>query len=50
VELLYQSVGFRWAANLEGLDAEEIARFLGYVDTIPNDPVVVAAQTLELGN
>lgn len=50
VELLYQSVGYRWAANLEGLDAEEIARFLGYVDTIPNDPVVVAAQTLELGN
>jgi hypothetical protein len=50
VELLYQSVGYRWAANLEGLDAEEIARFLGYVDTIPNAPAVVAAQTLEVGN
>jgi hypothetical protein len=50
VELLYQSIGYRWAANLEGLDAEEIGRFLGYVDAIPNDPVVVATQTLELGN
>lgn len=48
-ELLYQSVGFRWARNLEGLDGPEIGRFLGYLEALPPLPVVVAeaSQTLE---
>ena len=50
VELLYQSIGYRWAANLGGLEAPEISRFLGYYEAIPNVPVVVAAQTIELGD
>lgn len=29
-ELLYESIGFRWARNLEGYDAHEPRRFLGY--------------------
>jgi hypothetical protein len=50
VELLYQSIGYRWAANLGGLEAEEISRFLGYYEALPNTPVVVASQTVELGD
>jgi hypothetical protein len=30
VELLYEPIGFRWAHNLEGYDAPEPRRFLGY--------------------
>jgi len=45
VELLYQSIGFRWAENLRGGEAEEIDRFLRYYDTVPNLPVVVASIT-----
>jgi hypothetical protein len=29
-ELLYESIGFRWARNLESYDAHEPRRFLGY--------------------
>jgi hypothetical protein len=50
VELLYQSIGFRWAENLRGVDAPEVRRFIGYYDAIPNLPVVVASATLELDN
>jgi hypothetical protein len=49
VELLYQSIGYRWAANLGDLQAEQISQFLGYYEAIPNTPVVVASQTVELG-
>ncbi|HEY70793.1 MAG TPA: hypothetical protein G4O08_09435 [Anaerolineae bacterium] len=47
VEVLYQSVGFRWAENLRGLDAAEIERFLEYYDAVPNIPEVVATATYE---
>ena len=50
VELLYQSISFRWANNLRDKDAEEIQRFLRYIDTVPNLPVVIAATTVEIGN
>lgn len=49
VELLYQSVGYRWAENLRRIGATiaaeaapEPARFLDYYEAIPNLPVVVA--------
>jgi hypothetical protein len=29
-ELLYQTIGYRWAMNLEGYDDFEPQRFLGY--------------------
>ena len=29
-ELLYESIGYRWAHNLEAYDAFEPKRFLGY--------------------
>ena len=44
-ELLYQSIGFRWAENMRDIQAEEIDRFLRYYDTVPNLPVVVASIT-----
>lgn len=50
VELLYQSVGFRWAHNLGDVQAEEVSRFLGYYGNVPNVPVVISAQTLVLGD
>ncbi len=48
VELLYQSIGYRWVENLRGLEGEEVARFIGFYDAVPNLPVVVARQTVEL--
>jgi len=50
VELLYQSIGYRWAANLDGLESLETRRFLEYYEAIPNLPIVVATQTVELGD
>jgi hypothetical protein len=45
VELLYQSVGFRWAENLRQLPGPEIERFLGYVQAANNSPLTVASDS-----
>jgi hypothetical protein len=50
VELLYQSVGYRWAENLRRHEAPETDRFLGYYEAVPNRPVVVARATAEVGD
>jgi hypothetical protein len=50
VELLYQSVGYRWAENLRRHKASETDRFLGYYEAVPNLPVVVARATAEVGD
>ncbi len=50
VELLYQSVGYRWAQNMGQHDALEIARFLNYYQAVPNLPVVVATTTVVVGS
>ena len=53
VQLLYQSVGYRWVENFRPYDvaeAPEVSRFLRYYDATPNVPVVVSSQTLTLGN
>jgi hypothetical protein len=42
LELLYQSIGTRWAENLRQHDAPEIANFLSSYEAVPNEPVVVA--------
>jgi hypothetical protein len=47
-EVLYQSIGFRWADNLRGGDGPEVGRFLSYYDRVPNQPVVVASTTTEV--
>lgn len=50
VELLYQSIGYRWAQNLGMHATAEVERFLDYYDRLPNTPVVIASQTTEVGN
>ncbi len=42
-ELLYQSIGYRWAENLRSHEGGEIDRFLEYYDSIPNAPVIIAS-------
>jgi hypothetical protein len=43
VELLYQSIGYRWAHNLERYDAVEPKRFVGYYnDTAAGSAIPVA--------
>jgi hypothetical protein len=49
VELLYQSVGYRWAENLRATEAPEIGAFLGYYDAVPNEPVVAGYAVAEVG-
>ena len=49
VELLYQSIGFRWMENLRAYgDLDEVARFLRYTQDVPNLPVVVASASVTL--
>ena len=50
IELLYQTISFRWADNLREKDTYEIQRFLRYMDTVPNLPVVIASTSVEAGN
>jgi hypothetical protein len=46
VELRYQSIGYRWATNLESVKADEPARFVQYYQaTVPGSSVVVASAT-----
>lgn len=43
VELRYQSIGFRWASNLEPIKAGEPARFVSYYRaTAPGSSIIVA--------
>jgi hypothetical protein len=48
VELLYQSIAYRWAENLRGGEGEEIGDFMGYYDGLSNAPVVVASSVVEV--
>lgn len=48
VELLYQSIGYRWAENLRQHEANEIARFLSYYEAVPNLPVAVTSAKVEV--
>ena len=44
VELRYQSIGFRWARNLEGYDAREPRAFLRYYDSLASESSVVVSR------
>lgn len=48
VELLYQTISYRWAQKLRGFDAEEPQRFVKYYEAVPNLPVVVATGEAEV--
>ena len=43
VELLYQSIGYRWAQNLMQDATPEALTFGGYYATVPNLPLVAAS-------
>ena len=49
-ELLYQSIGFRWAQNLARFDALEPQRFISYYEAVANIPTLVSSATVEIGN
>jgi hypothetical protein len=45
VELRYQPIGYRWAHNLDGYDAAEPKRFVGYYNTLAAESSVVITRT-----
>jgi hypothetical protein len=47
VELLYQSIGYRWIDNLAQYEGPEIARFVSYSRSVPNVPLTVSRVTEE---
>ena len=49
VELLYQSIGYRWANNLDSYDAPEPKRFVSYYRSMSStSSVLVATATTQL--
>jgi hypothetical protein len=50
IELLYQSIGYRWVENLDAFSATEVERFLGNYNAVPNNPVVIDSIQVELEN
>jgi hypothetical protein len=49
VELLYQSLSYRWVENLRPVAAKEIDQFMQYYDAIPNEPIQIESLTMEIG-
>ena len=45
VELLYQTLSFRWTQNLQQFDGEEINQFFEKYKTIPKEPVVISSDS-----
>ena len=48
VELLYQSIGYRWAQNLLQDETVEAQTFAGYYATVPNLPLLAALAELQV--
>ena len=46
VELLYQTIGYRWAQNLGQEESPQINDFLRYYEGTPNIPVVIAKKEI----
>jgi hypothetical protein len=46
IELLYQSIGYRWAQNLGEQDNPQISDFLRYYNETPNIPIVIASKEI----
>jgi hypothetical protein len=49
VELVYQSIGYRWAENLRGRKGAEVEQFTRYYDATVNLPIVIDSVVVELG-
>ena len=48
-ELLYQSIGYRWALNLERFDAPEPQRFIGFYEEVSNAPTLISDVSVKVG-
>lgn len=46
VEMLYQSIGYRWSERFRGENNPEGTEFYGYADAMENIPVVIASQVV----
>jgi len=46
-ELLYQSIGYRWAQNLTPFATAETDEFIGYYDAVSNLPVTIAKEEIK---
>ncbi len=49
VEVLYQSIAHPWVEAMRGIGSDEVEKFLKFYDSVPNAPVVVASETIEIG-
>jgi hypothetical protein len=47
-ELLYQSIGYRWALNLDRFDAPEPQRFISYYENVSNIPTLISDVSVEV--
>ena len=47
-ELLYQSIGFRWAQNLNRFQAPEPQRFLDFYENVFNEPTLVSLASVDI--
>jgi hypothetical protein len=50
VEMLFQSIGFRWAQNLRNYDAPEPKRFVGYYTQAAAQSSKLIARAAAMGN
>ena len=48
VELLYQSIAYRWALDLSSYNSEQTDLFNDYYNTLPNQPVIIDIQQTEI--
>lgn len=49
IEVLYQSISPTWTEAMRGQASDETVRFLRLYDAVPNIPVVVASESIEIG-
>lgn len=49
IEVLYQSISPTWTEAMRGQASDETVRFLRLYDAVPNIPVVVARESIEIG-
>lgn len=50
IEVLYQSIAHPWVRSLSTIGSRDVVEFLQMVDAVPNVPVVVAKETIEIGD
>lgn len=49
LEVSYQSIAHPWTESMRGLGTDEVERFLRLYDSVPNVPVVIARESVEIG-